>query len=211
LKIILFDLDGTLIDSTKAIVHSFEASFKTFEQEIPQKSEILRLIGHPLEVMFESLGAPKSKVWDYVGAYRENYKDVAKPNTTLLPTAYEAVLLASKHAKVGAVTTKSSYFSEIILKHLKVFDYFDTIVGREDVKNPKPDPEPIIKALKDLNGDKDSCWMIGDTGMDMEAASRAGVNMVAVSCGFAPLKELEKYTKNIEKTPLEAVEKIVKI
>ena len=59
--IILFDLDGTLIDSTEAILESFEVAFKTFNQPVPDTAIIKKLIGLPLDIMFERLGVKKSK------------------------------------------------------------------------------------------------------------------------------------------------------
>jgi phosphoglycolate phosphatase len=73
--IILFDLDGTLIDSTEGILDGFFTSFDTFGTARPQKDEITSLVGYPLEYMFENLGVEKSKVDEYVQAYK---KDIEK-------------------------------------------------------------------------------------------------------------------------------------
>ena len=83
--------------------------------------------------------------------------------------------------------------------------YFDVLVGREDVENPKPHPEPILKALSKLQSDKSIYWMIGDTPMDILAANAANINSVAVTCGYADEALLLKHTDNVSKTALEAV------
>ena len=70
--IILFDLDGTLIDSTEAILESFHNSFRIHEFKSPRDEQIKALIGYPLDVMFESLGVHSDNVWDFVATYKEH-------------------------------------------------------------------------------------------------------------------------------------------
>ncbi|WP_299189983.1 HAD family hydrolase, partial [uncultured Campylobacter sp.] len=146
---ILFDLDGTLIDSTPAILDGFHYAFAHFGATDPSDEKIKRLIGHPLEVMFERLGATQD-VQDFVRAYKQRYEQIFLDQTVLLSGAHEAVREASEFANLGVVTTKTSKFSKILLQHLGIAEFFGTIVGREDVKNPKPSAEPILKALENL-------------------------------------------------------------
>jgi len=74
---ILFDLDGTLIDSTEAILESFDYAFARFGESTPSKESIKGLIGYPLDHMFESLGAKARPVADYVEAYKEHYREIS--------------------------------------------------------------------------------------------------------------------------------------
>ncbi len=146
---LLFDLDGTLIDSTSAILEGFHYAFAHLGVAEPSDEAIKRLIGHPLEVMFERLGATRD-VQDFVLAYKHRYAQIFLDQTVLLSGAYEAVREASEFANLGVVTTKTSKFSKILLQHLGIADFFGTIVGREDVQDPKPSAEPILKALENL-------------------------------------------------------------
>ena len=146
---LLFDLDGTLIDSTPAILDGFHYAFAHLGAVDPSDEAIKRLIGHPLEVMFERLGAAQD-VQDFVLAYKQRYAQTFLDQTVLLSGAYEVVREASEFANLGVVTTKTSKFSKILLQHLGIAEFFGTIVGREDVKNPKPSAEPILKALENL-------------------------------------------------------------
>ena len=205
-KIILFDLDGTLIDSTEAILESFEESFKHFGQEVPSDDDITSQIGHPLDVMYRTLGVSEDKVWDYVAAYKMHYRKISCAKTTLLPKAREAVEMASKIATLGVVTTKTGQYSIELLEHMDLMKYFDVLIGRENVENPKPDPEPIQKALEALlPKDTDIVWMIGDTCMDMHSASRAKVDSIGVTCGYGTEESLEKCTNNIKNSAYESV------
>lgn len=146
---LLFDLDGTLIDSTPAILDGFRYAFAHLGAAEPSDEAIKRLIGHPLEVMFERLGVTRD-VQNFVLAYKQRYAQTFLDQTVLLSGAFEAVCAASEFANLGVVTTKTSKFSKILLQHLGIAKFFGTIVGREDVQNPKPSAEPILKALENL-------------------------------------------------------------
>ena len=147
--ILLFDLDGTLIDSTPAILDGFHYAFAHLGAAEPSDEAIKKLIGHPLEVMFERLGVTRD-VQNFVLAYKQRYAQTFLDQTVLLSGAFEAVRAASEFANLGVVTTKTSKFSKILLQHLGIAKFFGTIVGREDVQNPKPSAEPILKALENL-------------------------------------------------------------
>ncbi len=151
--IILFDLDGTLIDSTEAILESFAVAFKTFDTPVPEDEIIKAEIGHPLDIMFATLGVEACKVDAHIQAYKMHYRKISCAKTVLLPEAREAVELASQHAVLGVVTTKTAKYSIELLEHMGLMSYFDVLVGREDVEYPKPHPEPILKALSKLQSD----------------------------------------------------------
>ncbi|DAB33715.1 MAG TPA: hydrolase [Sulfurospirillum sp. UBA12182] len=204
-KTILFDLDGTLIDSTDAIVEGFKVAYSNFNLIAPKDEEIIKLIGYPLDIMFEKLGV-RGDVWDYVGAYKEHYRVISKQKTTLLPFAKEAIEKAATYARLGIVTTKTARYSQELLEHMNIMHHFEILIGRESVENPKPHPEPILKAMSILEANPQFSWMVGDTILDLEAAKKAGIFSVGVLCGYGEKEELQKYSKHIKNNSLEAVE-----
>ena len=208
MKTILFDLDGTLIDSTDAILESFSVAYETFGRLVPEDDMIKKLIGHPLDLMFTMLGIDALEADEYVHAYKEHYRLISRKKTTLLPLAHEAITRASKMAILGIVTTKTAQYSEELLEHLGVMHHFKVLIGRESVTHPKPHPEPIQKALIALNADPEQTWMIGDTPMDIICANEAGVKSIGVLCGYSTQYELQKYTSFIGRDALDAVKMI---
>lgn len=208
-KIILFDLDGTLIDSTDAILASFNHTFKQLGFDFKgTNTDIKNLIGYPLDIMYSKLGVSESKIWDFVDAYKDRYRIVSKGQTALLKNAYEAVLEASKIGRVSVVTTKTRMYTMPLLEHFDIAQFFEIVTGRENVQNPKPHPEPILITLEQMNYDKDlhDVWMIGDTKLDLIAAAEANVNSIGLLCGYGELEELEKYTKFIQNDAISAIE-----
>jgi phosphoglycolate phosphatase len=203
--IILFDLDGTLIDSTEAILESFHNSFDVFKVKHPSDEEIKALIGYPLDVMYRELGVIEESVWDYVDTYKEHYRVISREKTELLLNAKESVVLASEIAEIGIVTTKTGKYSQVLMEYFGMMDYFKVLIGREHVQNPKPDAEPILKALKSFDKEDKDIWMIGDTKLDLISAKNAGVNSIGVLSGYDSKEVLQKYTNHIFETALDAV------
>ena len=203
--IILFDLDGTLIDSTDAIVNTFHYSFDVQKTEHPHDDAIKALIGYPLDIMYEKLGVTKSRVWDFVATYKERYRVISTQQTLLYGFSKEAVKEASKFAKLGIVTTKTGTYSKILMEHFELMYYFEVLIGREDVENPKPHEEPILKALNAMDSKGEEVWMIGDTKLDLISAKNAGVNSIGVLSGYDDEVTLKKHTEYIMKDALEAI------
>ena len=206
--IILFDLDGTLIDSTEAILEGFRVSFEEFGKAIPTDKSIKAEIGKTLEDMYRILGVEEKLIDKIVHAYKMHYRTIHTAKTTLLPNAKKAVIEASKFARLGVVTTKTGKYSIEILEHFELMCYFETLIGREDVTYPKPHAQPILKALSKLQVDKTNVWMIGDTPMDILSAQNAGINSIAVTSGYASYQTLNRYESKICNNALDAIKYI---
>ncbi len=212
--VILFDLDGTLIDSTDAILSTFYHSFEKKDFNFRGTQEDIKdLIGYPLDVMYGKLGVPKEFVFEFVDEYKKRYREVSLDMTLLLEDTIETLELASQHARLGIVTTKTTHYSIPLLEHMGIMRYFECIIGRQEVINPKPHPEPILKAMEMMNvsNEEFDIYMIGDTKLDLIAAKEAKVKGVGVLCGYGKIGELSQYSELIENNSLLAVKRIIKL
>jgi len=209
--VILFDLDGTLIDSTEAILESFHHALAAHgEIAVSDNTRITEQIGHPLEVMFSAVGVNEKSVQAHIATYKLYYREIACQKTILLPEAREAVEEAASFARLGIVTTKTGLYSRELMEHFGLMHYFEVLIGREHVENPKPHPEPIFRALEQMQMAPQRAWMIGDTRLDIEASNRAGIGSVAVLSGYDNAEQLLTLTDIIKSNALEAVRYIAK-
>lgn len=212
--LILFDLDGTLIDSTEAIVEGFFHAFDTHKMARPSIEAITAHIGHTLEDIFLALGASSEIVESLVLTYKEKYRVISKPKTVLLPYAQEAITLAGEFGRLGVVTTKTGRYSKELLEYFGILDAFEVVIGREDVINPKPHAEPIHKALEAMGVDHRNdetigkIWMIGDTILDLQSAQNAHILGIGLLSGYGTREQLGSYDTPLYENVLEAVKHI---
>lgn len=206
-KILLFDLDGTLIDSTQAILESFINASLFFGYNFKgREQEIQALIGHPLREMFIKMGLPQGEIEECVKLYRSNYERIYLEKTILLPKVKDSFKTLPSSYLLGVVTSKSSFFSKKILENLEMLHYFFRVVGIDDVSEPKPSAEPIFKALEGLEYDKSQVYMIGDTFFDMQSAKNADVVGIGVQGKYD--KNLREYTDFVFEDMQQALEYI---
>jgi len=206
--VLLFDLDGTLIDSTDAIVGTFNYSFKKLNFPFNGDDEDIKsLIGYPLEIMYSSLGVCENDVQLFVDTYKFRYQQISLAQTVLLNDAKKSLELASTFATLAIVTTKTTKYTIPILEDMGIMKYFKLIIGRQEVQNPKPHPEPVLKAMEGLNvtSSNSNVYMIGDTKLDLIAANDASVKGVGVLCGYGKIDDLKQYTNMVYNTTYEAI------
>ena len=204
-KTILFDLDGTLIDSTSAILEAFKVALQGAHAHFDGE-RIKAMIGFPLDIMFANLGFAGAEIQKRIEAYKAHYLQIYLAQTTLLPRVKEALHLAHEFATLAVVTTKGTPSSKACLEHLGVLHLFGAVVGKDDVSEPKPSSEPILKALTLLGKDKNNAFMVGDTHLDIKAAQNAGIACVGVSSGYESVENLKKHNAIIKANAYEAVE-----
>jgi len=189
LEAVCFDLDGTLIDSTDAIVDSFRHAFATMGENVPERARIVDTISVPLEEQFRLLSAKDPDRAAEV--YRAHYKVEAPKKTVLLPGARTALIrLKNADLKLGVAISKRPSSAEIILEHPGVLTLFEACVGPEDVRRPKPHPESLQLVMHLLGVHPDSTVFIGDSPYDVEAAHGAGLPCLCVTTGYSGASEL---------------------
>ena len=189
IKAVLFDLDGTLIDSTEAIVRSFFHTFDVLGLPPPDRDEIVRTIGAPLKVQLQDM--VDHDLEKTIEVYREHYLATSPENTFLLPGVRDCLSgLADLGMKLGIATSKGRRGSEILLNHLGVMPFFDVLIGVDDIEHHKPNPEGLLLGIKSLGVSADEAFYVGDTPYDTEASRRAGMRCLGVSTGYASHQQL---------------------
>lgn len=192
----LFDFDYTLADSSRGIVICFRNVLERHGHTGITDESIKRTIGKTLENSFSILTGITDA--DTLASYKKEYIKEAdiymNVNTILFPeTVSVLTTLKERGAKVGVVSTKFRYRLKAVLDLYFPADFFDILIGGEDVKVMKPDPQGIQKALTILREKEEDTLYIGDSTVDAETALNAKVDFVGVLNGMTTRKELEAY------------------
>jgi len=187
---VTFDLDGTLIDSTEAIVDSFNHTFDTIGDARPSLEAIVETISLPLEDSLRQL-SPRDTA-TLIPIFRAYYEEIAAERTFLLPGVEEALSrLSEAGMPIGLATSKLRKFAEMLLDHFGVLRYFECRIGPDDVAKRKPHPEALLKAAAGLGVAPASMVYVGDSPIDVEASRRAGCPCLCVTTGYGTREELE--------------------
>lgn len=178
---VLFDLDGTILDTNELIIQSFMHALKGTVPEDFDRLHIIPHMGMPLVEQLQLLSG-KVDIEEYAVAYREyNYRKHDEM-VTLFPGVSATVRQLKQHGiKVGIVTTKRRPMTERALRMFGLYDQMDAIVTLDDVEHAKPHPEPVLKAMDAVGAEPSRTCMVGDSPFDIEAARRAGVTPVGVA------------------------------
>ncbi|MCX6647767.1 MAG: HAD family hydrolase [Candidatus Bathyarchaeota archaeon] len=193
IRLIIYDLDGTLIDSMEAIVETFNRVVEEQGGEACQAEAIKEMIGLPLTEMFRRV-LPEEKhdrlqaCWD---RFIEIYADVGPAKTHILPGVEETL----KHFKQAGylqsvATTKRGDVATRLLGALGLRGYFDLILGINDVPAPKPAPDIINLTLERLRVKPGEAVFVEDTTIGLEAGKKAGVYTVGVTTGTHDMQKL---------------------
>jgi HAD superfamily hydrolase (TIGR01509 family) len=183
LKTILFDLDGTLLQSTEMIIEAFKMTFEVFcpNEEVTEDT-YSSFLGQTLFQTFESYVKDDKVVKDMVAFYRKASDALMEEDLKAYPGARDTLLMFKKKGlDVGIVTSKMRGIASTHLKRIGLDDLIDGMISFEDVTNHKPDPEPIWKALALFKAKPASTIYVGDHENDIIAAKKAGVMTCAVT------------------------------
>lgn len=188
-RVALFDLDGTLIDSTEAIVESTVAALEELGWPAIGRDVIVRHIGYKLEAAFpERAPEERRHLIEVIGRH---YTRVCAEKTVLHPGIGPLLdRLAGRGVPMGIVTSKRRDHTEQILAALNVRTHFGAVVGYEDVRRMKPNPEGVHLAMDRLAARPEDCLYVGDTRVDIETARSAGVRIAGVEWGTDGLAAL---------------------
>lgn len=181
---VLFDLDGTLIDSIDLIVESYLHTFRTHRLPMLSREELIEGIGTPLVAVFGRMTDDPLVIEEWIATYRgynlSHHDAMVRP----FPGAVEMVRrVQAAGRRLGLVTSKNNSGARRGLALAGLDGVMEVIVGADDVTRHKPHPEPVLRALEHLGAAAHEAVYIGDSHHDVASGRAAGVRTVAVSWG----------------------------
>lgn len=186
MKKIIFDFDGTLVNSNEAVITSLNATYFEFKGEMPDYIEAIEpILGKPLEVQMSSFGI--ERVEEAVEYYRSYYMDIRDERTF----SYEGVdvllsLLKEKGYRMGIISNKGPSGLQHGLEKFNYTDYFDVVVSKDDVTEKKPHPDAFNPILEAMGGALSDYMIVGDSISDVLLGHNLGIPSILVNWTLLP-------------------------
>jgi len=181
---VLFDLDGTLIDSTELIVETYRHTLRELASVEISRDEIIVGFGTPLIENLRRLSPDASLVPQMMQMYSEYNERRHDELVSAFPGAVESVrALHAAGVRLAIVTGKRRRYALMGLSHCALEPYFDVVITPENTERGKPHPDPVQAALRDLGVESRGALLVGDSPHDMASARAAGVVTAAASWG----------------------------
>lgn len=190
IKAVLFDIDGTLLDTTEFIYQAFEHTIKKFGLPSTSRETLSKLIGKPLDDCYAAI-ISSNETTHLVEEHRLYQEKNLHLSVAFADTLATLQYLKEHQIKIVAISTRSKRTSIATLELAKLLSLFDLVISKEDVTKQKPNPEGIIKALKFLTLKPQNALMVGDTDVDVNAGKNAGVQTIGAIYGFHKEKVTE--------------------
>ena len=194
-KYILFDLDGTIVESHPGITRSVRYALEKHGYESPSLDELKMYVGPPLSEKFaEVLNISMEKATEMTRTYRERYTTIGKFECDIYSGIKETLLKLKKMGKVVCVaTSKPENSAKEVLDHFGMKECFD-FIGGDTPEHGRPNKKAVIQYVMDSIGvtDKDDIIMVGDTHYDVIGAAEMGIKCIGVTYGYGELEKLKE-------------------
>lgn len=185
LKLVIFDLDGTLVDTSEDITNALNYAIKPHGLKPLGVADTIRMVGEGLSKLVERmLGEENARLKeDVLKRFIEHYSAHLTDRSRVYPRIREA-LETLGGMKKAVISNKRESLSKRLLVELGISGYFDMIVGSDTTAEKKPSALPVLHVLSALGVRASEAVMVGDSNYDIEAAKKAGVKSVAVTYGY---------------------------
>lgn len=199
LKLLIFDLDGTLADTSLDITAAINYAVGPFGTGPYSVDETKAMVGSGITKLLHSLvpenalpsDSSKTDPFEEVSRrFMSYYSAHLLDHTKAYPNVNETLSRLSPYKKV-VLTNKREGFSKDILKGIGLLDFFDIILGSDSVAEKKPSPVPILDIMENFGVSRDETIIIGDSNFDINAGKAAGIRTIAVTYGFRPVDMLK--------------------
>lgn len=192
IRTILFDLDGTLINTNDLILASFQYTLDKYYPGKYTRKDLIPFIGEPLDVSFARVDPKRTD--ELIEVYRDHNSRNHDRLVREFPTVHETLDTLSKEGcRLGVVSTKKRDMVERGLKLTHIDGYFDTVITSDECRRLKPDPEPVERAMTRLTAEAATTLMVGDSPSDLLAGSGAHVRTAGVGWSLKGRAVLERF------------------
>jgi phosphoglycolate phosphatase len=207
-KLFIFDLDGTIADAYTAIWKSLNFTREELGFKPVSYSEVKRKVGRG-DRLFMEVFFPRDRMDEALKIYIKHHKKSLVKYSKQKKNARKVLNILAKKSKLLAIASnRPYYFTRIILKSLNMRKYFDIVACADQIGKIKPDPGILYYVLRKLHVKKQDAVFIGDMGIDMETAKRAGMDAMFITGGSSTVNSVKKY-KN--KKVIRSLEEIFKL
>jgi HAD superfamily hydrolase (TIGR01509 family) len=193
IKGIVFDFDGTIVDSMRMVFDLLNQSLKNRELPTIEVELLGRMAGLPLiNIISTKAQISESTAKKVEKDVFEAYTSFCRSSCQLLPHVENTLkTLKSKKIKLGLLTTTPKKPLKAVAEKFSLNNYFDIMLAKEDAKN-KPNPEGLKMIIKKFGISKDECLYVGDSPIDILTGKAAGIKTIAVTTGIATLEQLKE-------------------
>jgi phosphoglycolate phosphatase len=206
-KLVIFDLDGTLVDAYQAVSKSLNYTLTSFDLSPIDDETIKRSVGWGDRNLISRF-VPANTLEKALKIYRRHHAKTLHQGVSFLPHAKRVLEALDKNGyKLAVASNRPTKFTKIILKELNALIYFDKVLCADKVKRGKPAPDILLNIMKTLRCKPQETLYVGDMMIDAEAGTRAGIKTVAVLTGSCKRKDITPYKpykiiKSIKDIPL---------
>ena len=192
IKLIIFDLDGTLVDAYQAVARSLNYTLKKIGLPAQDHQTIKRRVGWGDRNLVEWF-VPVGKVDQALGIYRRHHKKSLRMGTKFLPGVRKLLNhLRRKHYRLAIASNRPTAYTLIILRYLKIENLFDCVLCADKVSRPKPAPDLLSQIMRRCSWKPFEALYVGDMVIDVQAGKRAGVKTIAIVTGSSTKAEIRR-------------------
>ncbi len=211
---VLFDLDGTLVDTAPDLIRAHNHVMKKFGYPTKSINELKNAVGKGAKAIM----AKGNGKWEWFDEKIKNemtdeflsfYKKNILHESTLLNGVKEFLIWCkNQNISMAVCTNKTEHLAIDLLKKIEIYDFFEYVSGHNTFEYCKPDPRHLLRTIEMINGDKNKSIMIGDSETDANAAKEAEIPMILLKYGYTEKRSEEIYHNHLIKDFI-GIEKII--